>query len=216
VVSTIAVVAERRHDLRLVAVVMAVMAVAAVATALTFDDGSAGPAPAATVALGPLVASWPDRFELTGTKGVETWVEHVHVVRDGERFVLTGGAPRGEVQQVRTVEVVGDRIVETPCPDDGGSGTSCAIEPSVGFLSTAALVAATERAELPLELPVLDYAGRSVVCPPARLLGIERAALDPCFDLATGAVLAQRDPDLGEFGGPSLDPWSVVVTIPPA
>ncbi|MCU0261600.1 MAG: hypothetical protein MUE78_11320 [Ilumatobacteraceae bacterium] len=213
--STIAIAAERRYDLRLVAVIAAVLAVVAVATALTFDSGSS-PAPAATVALGPLVATWPERFELTGTKGVETWVEHVHVVRDGDRFVLTGGAPRGEVQQVRTVEVVGGELVETPCPDGGASGSSCVIEPAVGFLSTAALVAAAQRAELPVELPVLEYAGRSVVCPSARLLGIERSALDPCFDLATGAVLAQRDPDTGEFDGPSLDPWSVVVSIPPA
>jgi hypothetical protein len=39
--------------------------------------------------------------------------------------------------------------------------------------------------------------------------------LDPCVEAHSGAVIAQRHRRSGEFDGPSLDPWSINLSIPP-
>jgi hypothetical protein len=37
--------------------------------------------------------------------------------------------------------------------------------------------------------------------------------LDPCIDARSGAVMAQRHRRSGEFDGPSLDPWSITLSV---
>jgi hypothetical protein len=84
--------------------------------------------------------------------------------------------------------------------------------PGVSFLSNASLLAAY-RAHRPLgRATPVSYGTRKIVCIPAERIGVTEAVLDPCFDLETGAVLAQRLRLDGRFDGPSLDPGSIRIS----
>ena len=160
--------------------------------------------------------SWPSRYVLIGTKTEPTYIEHITLKRDGDLFVLQGGAPAG-MQPSREsviVETNGSlRHVECPSPKrcDGGETPS-------GFLASAAIVAAISHRRLFGFLPVFPYGSFQVVCIPAERLDIRDAILDPCAAINSGAVVAFRHRRSGQFEGPSLDPWSISITssLPPS
>lgn len=163
----------------------------------------------ATIDIGAWVRGWPTTFALRGDKNEPTYLAAIDIERDGDRFTIRGGAPAWAERSTEAIEVLPNgRLRHRVCP----KGMSCddGSVPS-GFLASAALLAA-ERTGRPLgEATAVSYGAREVVCVPAERLGIAEPILDPCFDVATGAVLAQRHRLSGRFDGPSLDPWSVRV-----
>ena len=175
---------------------------------------SAPAAGADTVDLARLVASWPTSFEVRGTKTEPTWVESVRFVRQGDLFVLEGGGlPEGE-QIVEAVRVTADgKIIRVACPQHMDCGDT---RPMTGFLALAELVAAQRRGAAPGAAAAATYAGRRLACLPAERLGVADPVIDPCFDLATGAVLAQRTRTDFTFSGPTLDAASIRFVDPPA
>jgi len=174
---------------------------------------SAQAARADTIDLAPLAAAWPASFELRGTKTEPTWVESVRFVRQGDLFVLEGGGlPEGE-QVVEAVRVTADgRIIRVACPQHMNCGDT---RPMTGFLALAELVAAQRRGAAPAVAATVTYAGRDLACLPAERLGVADPVIDPCFDLATGAVLAQRTRTDLTFSGPTLDAASIRFVEPP-
>lgn len=157
------------------------------------------------------VATWPRDYTIEGGKSEPTYVEAISIARRGDAFSVTGGAPAWERRSVEAVSVEANgRMIAADCP----KRNDCA--PAVDFLSSAALLAAF-RAHRPLgRATPMVYGDRQVVCLPAERIGVAEAVLDPCFDLETGAVLAQRSRYNGKFDGPSLDPGSIRIIIEPA
>ena len=170
---------------------------------------AAGSADAAVIDVAAWVKGWPQRFAVRGDKNEPTYLAAIDIERDGDRFTIRGGAPAWAERSTEAIQVMPDgRLQHRVCPTamicDDGSVPS-------GFLASAALLAA-ERAGRPLgEAGAVPYGAREVVCIPAECIGIVEPILDPCFDLETGAVLAQRHRLSGRFDGPSLDPWSIRV-----
>jgi hypothetical protein len=153
------------------------------------------------------VARWPTHFSVAGGKSEPTYVEAVNIERQGDVFSTLAGAPVWELRSTEALSVGPDgTVARVVCP----KGMNCArTTPSVSFLSSAWLLAAY-RAHRPLgRATPVSYGDREVVCLPAERIGIAEAVLDPCFDLETGAVLAQRHRLSGRFDGPSLDPGSI-------
>ncbi len=174
----------------------------------------AQPALAGSIDLANAISGWPAVFDLRGTKTEPTWVESVRLVRQGDLFVLEGGGlPEGE-QVVEAVRVTADgKILRLACPQH----MDCAdTRPMTGFLAIAELVAAQRRGVVAGSLPLTPYAGRALFCLPAERLGVVEPILDPCFDSATGAVLAQRTRTDRTFSGPTLDAASIRFVDPPA
>ncbi len=50
---------------------------------------------ASPIDIGAAAKSWAPQFVLTGTKTEPTYIEHIRLERDGDLFVLQGGAPAG-------------------------------------------------------------------------------------------------------------------------
>jgi hypothetical protein len=163
------------------------------------------------------VAGWPQRFDVSGGKSEPTYVEAVNVGRRGDVFTTVGGAPAWEERSTEEVSVDSrGKVVHLRCPRGLNCGSA---KPAVNFLSSAWLLAAfRERGAqgggdfLGRATPV-PYGNRQVVCIRAERIGVTEAVLDPCFDLATGAVLAQRHRLSGRFDGPSLDPGSIRINF---
>jgi hypothetical protein len=168
-----------------------------------------------TVELAALTGSWSPDWTVVGAKTEPTYVEHVRISRRGDRFSLEADA--NGAQFGRTELSVDDRgrITVLACPP----GARCDARPT-GFLATVLLVAAARRHPLTGRVPVLPYAGRWVACIPAELVWVDPdnsgtvdspPVLDPCLDVLTGAVLAQRSRHNDRFTGPSLDEGTLVV-----
>jgi len=172
-----------------------------------------------TVELATLAHSWISDWTVIGAKTEPTYVEHVRISRRGDRFTLDADA-LGE-QFGRTELSVDDRgrIAVRACP----RSARCDVRPT-GFLATVQVLAAARRGQLAGRAPVLRYAGRSVACVPADLLWGKapmtdatvstmdlHEVLDPCLDILTGAVLAQRSRHDGSFAGPTLDEGTLIV-----
>jgi hypothetical protein len=167
---------------------------------------------ATTVDIEAVAASWSPQFVLTGTKTEPTYIEHVRLERDGNLFILEGGAPAG-MRPSRESVVLGQdgALRHVDCPE----GMRCdETEPPSGFLASAVILAAIRQQRLSGHFPVLSYGGLEVLCIPADRLGVQDAVLDPCVEVHSGAVVAQRHRRSGEFDGPSLDPWSINVSTP--
>jgi hypothetical protein len=163
------------------------------------------------------VAHWPTRFDVSGGKSEPTYVEAINIDRRGDVFTAVGGAPAWEQRSVERVSVdPSGNVMHLICP----SGLNCDnAGPGVNFLSSVWLLAAFrkhashgESSFLGRARPV-SYGARRVVCIQAERVGATVAVLDPCFDLETGAVLAQRHRLSGRFDGPSLDPGSIRVSF---
>jgi hypothetical protein len=163
------------------------------------------------------VAHWPTRFDVSGGKSEPTYVEAINVVRRGDVFTAVGGAPAWEQRSVERVSIDSSgNITHLVCP----TGLNCEnARPGVNFLSSVWLLAAFrkhashgESGFLGRAIPLL-YGARKVVCIQAERIGATEAVLDPCLDLETGAVLAQRHRLSGHFDGPSLDPGSIRISL---
>ncbi len=160
-----------------------------------------------------LAKAWPKHFTLSGTKTEPTYIEQVRLTRNGDVFTLSGGAPAGMAQSREVVSVAaGGDIRPILCP----AAMRCAapLQPG-GFLASAAIVAAARRGTLHGRLAPLRFGGYRIVCIPAEKIGVAHAVLDPCVEVGSGAVLAQRHRLSGKFEGPSLDPWSIELTYDP-
>lgn len=173
----------------------------------------AGLALANTIDLANTVAHWPADFDLRGSKTEPTWVEYVRVVRHGNLFVLEGGGLHGAEQTVEAVRVSSDgRIVHVACPPIMDCSTGA---PLSGFLAIAELVGLVRRGELSGSVATIPFGDRLVFCLPAERLGVVEPILDPCFDVATGAVVAQRARTDQSFSGPTLDVATLRFVDPP-
>jgi hypothetical protein len=186
----------------------AVVMVALIGTGACASDGRGASS------LGAAVAAWPDTFTVTGTKSEPSYVEHVSYGRVGDRFGLTidlqpqGRQAGGTSRSVLSVDARGDLSVIACTGDCGGSVVQ-------GFLATASVVAAARRGELPTGAHATTYAGRKVLCVDNAALGTTDAVLDPCLDVETGALIAQRSRHDGTFAGPTLDERSIRVSTKP-
>jgi hypothetical protein len=173
--------------------------------------GAVDAAPTIDIALA--AASWGPRFILTGTKTEPTYIEHVRLERDGDVFVLQGGAPAGMAPSRESVALgAGGALQYLDCPEGARCDTA---EPPSGFLASAVILGAIRAQRLSGRFPIVSYGGFELVCIPAERLGVQNAVLDPCVEAHSGAVIAQRHRRSGEFDGPSLDPWSINLSIPP-
>jgi hypothetical protein len=164
-------------------------------------------AAAPTIDIATAAADWSPRFILTGTKTEPTYIEHIRLERDGNLFVLQGGAPAGMAPSRESVVIDAEgNLRHLDCPP----GMPCdSGEPPSGFLASAVIVAAVRQARLSGRFPILAYGGHELLCLPAEQLGVQQPVLDPCVEIHSGAVIAQRHRRSGEFDGPSLDPWSI-------
>ena len=68
---------------------------------------------ASPIDLGAAAKSWAPQFVLTGTKTEPTYIEHIRLERDGDLFVLQGGAPAGMPPVRESMVIDAGRIVET-------------------------------------------------------------------------------------------------------
>jgi hypothetical protein len=150
---------------------------------------------------------WGLRFVLIGTKTEPTYIEHIRLERDGDLFVLQGGAPAGVPPSRESVIIQSDgSLRHKDCPP----AMLCdRTEPPSGFLASAVIVAAIRHGRLSGFFPVLSYGSLRLVCIAADRLGVHDAILDPCVEIRSGAVVAQRHRLSEQFDGPSLDPWSI-------
>ena len=191
------------------------LTIAAIATAFALASRSEASGPSIDVAT--WIAGWPTRFDVSGGKSEPTYVEAINIDRRGDVFTAVGGAPAWEERLVEKVSIdPHGGATNLICP----SGLSCdKARPGVNFLSNAWLLAAFRKRTphggsgfLGRATPV-PYGARQVVCIEAERVGVTEAVLDPCFDLETGAVLAQRHRLSGRFDGPSLDPGSIRISF---
>lgn len=188
-----------------------------VATALTgaaltrFDD---------TVELAPLVAGWDAHWQVTGTKSEPLYTERIDVRRDGDAFqarievIGQGDTALGTQRSAVSVDAAGTISWTEGCTKDAAD---CADDTQLrGFLATAALIALDRQGRLPATGTARTLHGTPVVCVADAALHPDAAAadvrLDPCFDRATGAVLAHWSPDSAAFVGATLAPGFTVST----
>lgn len=161
------------------------------------------------------IASWakalPPAFDVSGSKNEPTYLAAIDIARDGDKFTIRGGAPAWMERSLEAVIVSADgSIAHEVCP----SGMDCR-QPArpAGFLSTAALLAASRLGRLHGSAAVEPYGAFEVVCIPGEQLSISAPILDPCFELRSGAAIAQKHRTSHRFDGPSLDPVSVKIRI---
>jgi hypothetical protein len=172
-----------------------------------FVLAASSPLNASPIDLAHWAAALPTRFSVHGVKTEPTYQEVVDIRREGDLFTLVGGAPGWAERSQESVAVSRDGALRyTFCP----KGMSCREAPT-GFLATATLLAAFRRGQLQGHATTATFGGREIVCVPAERIGIALPLFDPCFDLATGATLAQRHRLTGQFDGPSLEPTSLRV-----
>ena len=165
---------------------------------------------AQTIDLKTWVASWPDHYAVSGKKFELTYIQAIDIRRDGDAFSVTGGAPSWIERWTQTITVTPAGVLETPmCGASPCPGLS---RPS-GYLSTATMLALARTNSLSGQGDLRKFGSRWVVCVPGEVLGFAHPLLDPCFDRATGAVLAQWQRTSGRFDGPSLDPATVRIIV---
>jgi hypothetical protein len=185
--------------------------VKALAAAAIAAIGAFGPAEAAEVDLRTWVNGLPETFRVSGVKDEPTYQAAIEIWRRGKRITIRGGAPAWMERSVEAVEVHSDgTVTHVVCPE----GMDCR-GPSVpaGFLSTASLIAAAGTGRLHGRVPVEAYGSYQVVCVPAEQLGIRDPILDPCFEIGSGAAIAEKHRTSHRFDGPSLDPSSIRIDL---
>lgn len=162
------------------------------------------------VKLPEIAASWTQSYTVTGTKTEPTYIEHVTITRTDDVFTVAGGAMVHMEPSVESVRVGDDGTVEhIVCPASMDCSTP---RPLTGFLATASVLSAARAGRLHGTVIPQSFGNRTVVCVPAEQIGVDDPVLDPCLDIETGAVLAQRHRRSGTYDGPTFDPWSVTVT----
>jgi hypothetical protein len=170
------------------------------------------PAGAADIDLAAWVQTLPQQVHVTGSKVEPTYVAAIEVQRDGNVFSILGGAPAWMERSRETIGVDDAGVMRhLECP----KGMDCAGVPRpAGLLSMAALIAKAKASTLTGRIPSERYGAWQVVCVPAETLGVAKPILDPCFDLASGVAIAQKNRFSGRFDGPSLDPLTLRISIP--
>jgi len=165
---------------------------------------------AAQIGIAKWILSRPAHYSITASKSEPTYLEAIDIDRSGDAFSVKGGAPAWAERSVEAISVSAEgELRHDVCP----KAMTCGDVPPSGFLATTAVLAAARAgSDLGYASPV-PFGTRSVVCVPSEKIGIANPILDPCLDVETGAVLAQRHRRTGAFDGPSLDPWSVRVRI---
>jgi len=165
---------------------------------------SCGAAQAAErIPLAAWAARLPSHFVVQGVKTEPTYEEVIDISRDGDVFSAMGGAPGWAERLTESVEVgATGEVSRRPC----ARGADCReARPPSGFLATAALVAAARRGALAGTGGVEAFGPWRVICVDAVKLGYADPILDPCFEMQTGAAIAQRHRRDGRFDGPTLD-----------
>ena len=178
-------------------------------TALALVWAASAHASDGTVPLAPIVASWPDRFAVVGTKSEPLYTERISFARSGDDFTLEidvlsqGNAALGTQTSAVTVDADSVHWVEGCTKTEALCENDTALR---GFLTTALVVAAERAGTLPATGIVRDLHGTDVVCiNDADLYAIpSTVALHPCFDIASGAVLGQWSPASHAFVGATL------------
>jgi hypothetical protein len=165
-----------------------------------------------SVDLATVARDWTVDYVVHGTKTEPTFVEHVEYARQGDRFFLRGDID-GEQLGLQALDLAPDGSISVDsCPP----GTGCSDAPPNGFLSTIAVLAALRTGRLTGSGDVVSYAGRQGVCIPLEAIQPELKSpvvLDPCLDLQTGALLAERRRFDGQFGGAMLDEASFLIVL---
>lgn len=180
--------------------------------AVTIPAG-ASTAPERSADLAAVVAQWPESYLVTGTKSEPFYVEHITIERAGSRFELIidvraqGEAALGVQHDVVTVDSDGALLRATACPAERAG---CLTEPVRGFLSAASLLVAERQGRLPATGIIRAFGGTEVICvadsdlhPAASAVA---AVADPCFSVATGAVLAHWSSASAAFTAATLAP----------
>jgi hypothetical protein len=162
------------------------------------------------------LATWaralPTKFSVSGSKTEPTYMAAIDIGRDGDSVAVLGGAPAWMERSLEAVSVdAGGAIRHVSCPN--GMDCSGPTHPS-GFLSTAALISASRKGTLAGAGKIEPFGTFSVVCVDAGMLGVSRPILDPCFEIHTGAAIAQKHRESRRFDGPSLDPVTVRIGSP--
>jgi hypothetical protein len=164
--------------------------------------------------LAPIVAAWPDAYTVTGTKSEPLYTERIAATRDGDRFALRieaisqGDAALGVQRSAVAVGADGSVAWTGGCTK---TAAACSDDPALrGFLASAALASLAARDRLPETGTVRTLHGTPVVCVDDAALHPDAAPaavpLDPCFSVATGAVLGHWSADSAAFVGPTLAP----------
>lgn len=197
---------------RLVLSVAAGVGVAAVTvTALTGAALSDRPD---EIELAPVVAAWPLAYAVTGMKSEPLYTEHIDLAREGNAFRVRidvrgqGNAAFGT--QVSEVRVADDGVITwtegcTKSPELCEDDTRLR-----GFLATAVIVGLARDGRLPASATPRVVHGTEVVCVADDALHpdapVATVRLDPCFDRATGAVIAHWSPGSDAFVGATFAP----------
>ena len=191
------------------------VAVAGIANAS--GDADAKPATVALVgevALAPIVAAWPDVYSVVGSKSEPLYTERITFSRDDDLFALRidviaqGDTALGT--QRGAVRVAGDGTITwvAGCTKDTAA---CADDPALrGFLTTGALVGLERTGRLPETATARELHGTPVACVDDAAVHPDSApsiaGLDPCFSVATGALLGHWSTASAAFVGPTLAP----------
>ncbi|WNM28185.1 hypothetical protein RN607_04060 [Demequina capsici] len=197
---------------------------AATVSAVLVLSGAAGraaePADGATVAVAPLVAAWPTSFTVTATKSEPGYIEHLTLTRDADAFALRieleAQGTHGGGTSLAVVHVADDGTLAWT---DGCAVDDCDHADDLrGFLSTAVLVSAEREGRLPDRATLRTLGDHRVVClTDAQLHPADTAILDlqPCFSVATGAVLGHWSDAAGGFVGATMSATSIVESDAP-
>jgi len=180
------------------------MVKAGLAAAMLFSNVAQA---AERIPLAPWAAQLPGHFVAHGVKTEPTYEEAVDISRDGDVFAVTGGAPGWAARLTESVVVSATgEVSRRPC----ASGVDCRdARPPSGFLATAALVAAARRGALAGTVGAEAFGPWRVICVDAVKLGYADPILDPCFEIRTGAAIAEKHRRNRRFEGPTLDPSSI-------
>ncbi|MFT4183917.1 MAG: hypothetical protein QM636_18590 [Rhizobium sp.] len=181
------------------------------AAAAIIAIAACGQANAAEIDLRAWANSLPVAFSVSGVKNEPTYLAAIDIWRQGDRITIRGGAPAWMDRSVEAVDVHADgTMTHAICPAGMDcSGTSVA----AGFLSTASVIAAARTGRLHGSVPVEAYGPFQVLCIPAEQLAIRDPILDPCFEISSGAAIAQKHRTSHRFDGPSLDPSSIGIDL---
>ncbi len=195
-------------------VVGATIAGASIATASATASLPVIATVASDVPLAPIVSDWPDSYSVVGGKSEPLYTERIASSRNGDLFALRidaigqGDAPLGT--QRGAVRVTDDGTVTwvSGCTKDAGA---CADDPALrGFLTTAALVGLDRAGRLPEAGVMRTLHATPVVCVDDDAVhphaAPSTAGLDPCFSVATGALLGHWSAASAAFVGPTLAP----------
>ncbi len=172
---------------------------------------SCGQAQAAELDLAAWARALPQHFTVSGVKNEPTYLAAIDIARAGDIFTIRGGAPAWMERSVEAVRVSDDgAITHDICP----VGMDCRqVSRPAGFLSGAALLSASRRGLLHGTATPEAYGVFEVVCIPGEQLSIKDPILDPCFEIRSGAAIAEKHRTSHRFDGPSLDPVSLRIQI---